>query len=519
MAIRQSTTDAETAIIATTNIALPEADREQRSELLIVEPSPYGGRPACFSNTVQECLFVLTTTMAVGQDAIFQGAIICISSFIGNDLDMSAAEVTWIAAGQNLAAGCFLPLFGRFADLFGRRMTFLASMIGFSACLLVMGFATNAYYMDVCCGLCGIFSAMAVPPAIGKLGAVYPNPSRRKNRAFACFSAGNPVGFALGAFISGVTMSVSTWRTAFWVMCVIYTLFSITAFFTVPSDVEQKTGGFNRATFAQFDCLGAFLVLAGIGVFTAALTLAGTAPDGWRTGYVIALLVVGVFLIGAFVYWQSICLHPLMPLFVWRDRNFTLLVSALCIGSLGNGFWVTLYWQRVQENTPILVAVKLLPMMVGGLAMNIIAALVMHRVSNKLLMVIGAISFVVSNVLFSVAQKESSYWDYYFLALLLCVVGADLEFTVTNMYVMSSLPSEQQSVAGALLNTMERLAATIGIGIQTGVYNSLGGSAFGKGAQLYRPYQSTFWVSLAGAGLTLFLVPFLTIKKQGVKAE
>lgn len=314
-------------------------------------------------------------------------------------------------------------------------------------------------------------------------------------------------------------MSASTWRTAFWVMCLINTLFSITAFFTVPSDEEQKTGGFNRATLAQFDFLGAILILAGIGVFTAALTLAGTAPDGWKTGYVISLLFLGVFLIGAFIYWQSVCSHPLMPLSVWRDRNFSLLVSALCIGSLGNGFWVTLYWQRVQENSPILVAVKLLPMMVGGIAMNIVAALVMHRISNKLLMVIGAISFVVSNVLFSVARKESSYWSYYFLALLLSVVGADLEFTVTNMYVMSSLPSEEQSVAGALLNTMARLASTIGIGVQTGVYSSLGGSAFGKGAQLYRPYQLTFWVSLAAAGLALLLVPFLTIKRQGVKAD
>ena len=511
--------DAETAIAASANSTIAEANGEQSSEFSIVEPSTYGDRPTCFSNTVQECLFVLTTTMAVGQDAIFQGGIICISSFIGNDLNMSAAEVTWISAGQNLAAGCFLPLFGRFADLFGRRITFLTSMIGFSASLLVMGFATNAYYMDVCCAFCGVFSAMAVPPAIGKLGAVYPKPSRRKNQAFACFSAGNPVGFGLGAFISGVTTSISTWRTAFWVMCVIYSSFSIIAFFTVPFDTEQKTGGFNRATFAQFDSVGAILVLAGTGIFTASLTLAGSAPDGWRSGYVVVLLLVGVFLIGAFIYWQSICSHPLMPLFVWRDRNFTLLVSTLCIGSFGNGFWVTLYWQRVQQNTPILVAVKLLPMMIGGLAMNIIAALVMHRVSNKFLMFIGAISFVLSNILFSVARKESSYWAYYFLALLLCVVGADLEFTVTNMYVMSTLPSEQQSVAGALLNTMARLAATIGIGIQTSVYNALGGSAFGKGAQLYRPYQSTFWVSLAGAGLALVLVPFLTIKRQGVKAE
>lgn len=523
MTINSSATDTEIAIVATTKLAPPEPDQAQLSELVVVEHSPpQNDRPACFSNVVQECLFVLSVTMAIGQDAMFQGAILCITSYIGNDLNMTAAEVTWIAAGQNLAAGCFLPLFGRFADLFGRRMTFLASMVGFSACLFVMGFATNAYYMDVCCGICGIFSAMAVPPAIGKLGAVYSSPSRRKNIAFACFSAGNPVGYALGAFISGITMAVSTWRAAFWVMCVIYVLFTIVAFFTVPPDTEQNLGGFNRATFTQFDFLGAALVISGTGIFTAALTLTENAPEGWRTDYVIALLVFGVFLIGGFIYWQSVCQYPLMPLFVWRDRNFTILVCSLCLGyygMCGNDFWVTLFWQRVKRDPPIIVAVKLLPEMIGGLIINIIAALTMHRVSNKLLMVIGAVCFALSNVLFSVAQEDNSYWEFFFLALTLSVVGADFEFTVTNMYVMSSLPSEQQSVAGALFNTMTRLTTTIGIGIQTSVYNSLGGSAFGKGAQLYRPYQSTFWVSLAGSVLALFLVPFLTIKRQGVKHD
>jgi len=83
------------------------------------------------------------------------------------------------------------------------------------------------------------------------------------------------------------------------------------------------------------------------------------------------------------------------------------------------------------------------------------------------------------------------------------------------MYVMSSLPKEQQSVAGGLFNTVTRLAATVGVGIQTSVYNSAGGSAQGKGALLYRPYQATYWVSLVGSVMALFLVPFLTIGRQG----
>lgn len=141
----------------------------------------------------------------------------------------------------------------------------------------------------------------------------------------------------------------------------------------------------------------------------------------------------------------------------------------------------------------------------------------MHKVSNKLLMIVGAVALVICDILYSVQEKHSSYWAFAFPALVLSVIGADFEFTVTNMYVMSTLPSEQQSVAGGLFNTVTRLSATVGLGIQTSIYNSLGGSAFGSGSQLYRPYQSTFWVSLAGAVVAVFLASFVTIERQGSK--
>lgn len=193
----------------------PNPDIEKLAELATVKSNQYGSRPPSFSNLLQECLFVLTTTFAIGQSSVFVGAAIGITSHIGNDLKMTASQVVWISAGQTFAAGCFLLFFGRVADLFGRRTLFLLSMGSFSACMLVVGFASDAFYMDVFCGLSGVCSAAAVPPAVGKLSAVYDKPSRRKNRAFACFSAGNPVGFALGAFIAGISTAVASWRTVF----------------------------------------------------------------------------------------------------------------------------------------------------------------------------------------------------------------------------------------------------------------------------------------------------------------
>ena len=88
---------------------------------------------------------------------------------------------------------------------------------------------------------------------------------------------------------------------------------------------------------------------------------------------------------------------------------------------------------------------------------------------------------------------------------------------------MSSLPKEQQSVAGGIFQTVTRLTMTVGYGVATAVFNTVSkhsnlGSYY-KGDTETQPYAATFWFSTACAGLSLLLVPFLTIGTQGGKEK
>lgn len=73
-----------------------EIDQEQQNIARLRDPNE---RPECFSSTFQECLFVLTSTMAIGQSSFFQGAVIVVLAKIGDDLNMNSAEITWTTAG------------------------------------------------------------------------------------------------------------------------------------------------------------------------------------------------------------------------------------------------------------------------------------------------------------------------------------------------------------------------------------------------------------------------------------
>lgn len=405
----------------------------------------------------------------------------------------------------------------------GRKALFVASLFSFSVLALGTGFVNDGITLDILNGLLGVTCASSVPPAVGILGACYEKPSKRKNAAFACFSAGNPLGFVFGTLFGGIAATIFDWRASYWLMSIIFFVFTIIGIFTIPRDFTPKQP-LNREALKQFDIIGTICVIFGIGMFSAALSLGDTAPQGWKTGYVLALLIVGILLLVGFVLWDLWYPAPLVPMGIWRDRNFSLLLSILMFGYLAfapSSFFIALYFQNIWRLSPLGTAVRLLPMVVMGLATNVVAAFILHRVSNKLIMGIGAVSYLISSTLLAMNRESSNYWTFTFFGLIFAVIGADLQFNVANMYVMSSMPASKQSLAGGLFQTVTRLTTTLGFGIATAVFNSV--SEHPSLASYWdvrtQPYSATFWMSVASSILGIALVPFLTIKTQGGKAK
>ena len=247
------------------------------------------GRPTCFHSTVQEVLFVLTATMATAMSSFLTGGNIVITSLVGSQLHMTNAEIAWISAASSLVlqtsllksglnadlsrrltGGAFLLFFGRIADMFGRRSLLIISMGLYSLLSIATGFAPNALFLDAFNGLLGLCSAAAVPPAVGALGSIYKKPSTRKNYAFACFSAGNPLGYVFGTVFSGVFAQLFGWRASYWYLAIVYGAFTLLAIFTMPKD-QQKIEKFGVDAIKRFDLLGAALVITGIALFTSSL--------------------------------------------------------------------------------------------------------------------------------------------------------------------------------------------------------------------------------------------------------
>ncbi|KAF2266116.1 MFS general substrate transporter [Lojkania enalia] len=477
-------------------------------------------RPECFTSTLQECCFVFSVTMAVAMTSFLLGSVTVMSSFAGRELHMSTAELTWMNAASSLSSGALLLFFGSIADLFGRKTMFIGSMFLFSVFSLAAGFAKTGLTLDILNGVLGIWSASAVPPAQGMLGVVYETPSRRKNKVFGCFSAGNPLGFVFGSIFSGLATRLFNWRAGFYLLALVYIVITLLAVFTVPNDQTEKQS-LDEETLKRLDLPGTAMTILGIGMFCAALSLGGDAPDGWKTPYVLILLVLGVILIVAFVIWEIKYPYAMIDMKIWKDRDFSLLLTILCCGFIGFpvlSFWLALYFQVELGYDALLTGVHMLPMAIVGLLANIVAALLLHKVSNKLLMGIGALAYLFSFILAAAQRKGDSYWAFSFPALCLCVVGADFQFNVANMYVLSSMPPNRQSIAGSLFQTLTRLCTAVGYGIATAIFNAVENNPSKSGYyanNAVEPYAAAFWFSVGAAALGIVFVPWLKIGTQG----
>lgn len=190
----------------------------------------------------------------------------------------------------------------------------------------------------------GLLSAAAVPSAVGMLGAAYEKPSKRKNYAFAYFSAGNPLGFVFGTLFSGIATHLFNWRASFWLLAIIYLVITVLAFFIVPND-DSSMERPSAQTLKKFDIGGTLLTVTGIGMFSSSLryamhcqvrwillmhaSIASDAPQGWRTPYVLVLLILGVLALVGFVFGENYCKFPLVPMGIWKDRDFSLVSHSI----------------------------------------------------------------------------------------------------------------------------------------------------------------------------------------------
>jgi EmrB/QacA subfamily drug resistance transporter len=381
-------------------------------------------------------------------------------------LGFSNADRQWIVTAYALSFGSLLLFCGRLADLFGRKVTFLAGLAGFAVASAVGG-ASASFPMLVTARACqGVFAALLAPSALSLLTTTFTDPKER-GKAFGIFGAIAASGAALGLLIGGALTSYLSWRWCLYVNLAFAALALIGGLLLLER--QAKTPG------ARLDIPGVAAVSGGM--FCLVYGFSNASTHSWRATSTWSFLAAGAALLIIFAAWQSRAAQPLLPPRVVADRNraganLTMLLSGA--GMFGVFLFLIYYMQVTLGYSPVISGVAMLPMVAAiGVTANVGNIVLMPRLGPKPLVIAGMLVNAGGMAWLTRIGAHSGYPSALLGPLLVTGAGMGLIFSSAINTATFGVEPGDAGVASASVNTGQQLGGSIG----TALLNTIAASA------------------------------------------
>ncbi|TMQ96669.1 MFS transporter [Actinomadura soli] len=380
---------------------------------------------------------------------------------VGRGLGFGLDELQWIATAFALPAAGFTLLFGRVADLFGRRRMLLAGMALLAGGSLVGGFATGPAMLLTGRVLQGLATAIATPAALSLLTTSFPEGPLR-TRALGLSGALMSAGFTVGAILGGVLTDLLSWRWAFLINVPVAAVILA----VIPAVVAES----RSRDRAKLDVPGAVTVTGGLLALVYGITSAG--EHGWGSARALGTLAAASVLLVAFVLVERRSPAPLAPLGVLTRRTVTWgnvggFVAFATETSLV--FLMTLYLQKVLGFSALATGLALGVLGAGTFAGGVAAPRIMGRLGGRTTLVGGLVLQAAATVaLLGLGESR----DALPLLLVATAVGGfgNLVAIVAFMGTATSgLPDGEQGLATGLATMTQQVAITLGIPVMSAV--------------------------------------------------
>ncbi|MFF1309041.1 MFS transporter [Streptomyces sp. NPDC058307] len=376
---------------------------------------------------------------------------------IGEGLGFSLAHLQWIGTAFALCAAGFTLLFGRVADLFGRRRLFLGGLVVLGVASLVGGLAQNPEVLITARVFQGLATAAVTPAGLSLMTTSFPEGPLRE-KALGLNGALMSAGFTTGAILGGLLTDLLSWRWAFFINVPV----ALAVLIVAPTVIKESP--------PKLDLPGAISVTLGLLAIVFGLTQAG--ERGWGSANALLSLVAGVLLLVVFWAVERKVSAPLVPLSVLGKRsvawgNAAGLIAFLTETSLV--FLLTLYLQEVLGFSPLAAGLSFGVLGIGTVVGGSVAPKVIGKIGSKQTLIAGGIlQTVFTAALLGLGTTPSSLW----LLLVATFAGG-----VGNMLVIvgfmvtatSGLADHEQGLATGLATMTQQIGITMGTPIMSAI--------------------------------------------------
>jgi len=373
-------------------------------------------------------------------------------------------HLSWVVTAYTLATAASTPIWGKLGDMYGRKGAFMTSIVIFLIGSALSGMAQDMGQLIGFRAIQGLGAGGLMVGVMAIIGDLIPPRERGKYQGMmAGVMALAMIG---GPLVGGTITDNWGWRWSFYINLPlgVVSLGLISAVLHLPRKRAQT----------RIDYLGAGLLTVGITSIVLVTTWGGT-EYAWGSARIMELIGIGVAALVGFVFWQTKAAEPIMPLHIFRSRNFSLMSFIGFITGFvmfGAVLFLPLYQQSVQGASATNSGLLLLPMLGAMLVVSMIAGRVTTNSGRyKVFPVVGSVLMTVGLFLLSQMDTDTTRLT---SGLYMAVLGAGMGclMQITMLVAQNSVEMKDMGVASSSTTLFRTLGSSFGVAIMGALFNN-----------------------------------------------
>jgi len=407
---------------------------------------------------------------------------------IGRQFHAPLSTLQWVVTGYTLSLAALLLLGGSLGDRNGRRLVFNVGVVWFAVASAACALSPNTDVLIATRVLQGVGAALLTPGSLAIIHASF-EPADR-SQAIGAWSGLGGVATAAGPFLGGYLISAASWR---WIFVINIPLGALVLFASTRHVPETK----DPTASGRVDVPGAVMAVIGLTGVTFALIEGPTL--GWTAPLVLAMFVAGASGIIAFVLVERRSTAPMLPLSLFRERQFTVTnaVTFLIYAALGGVlFLLPVELQVVNHYSPLASGVALLPITLIMLLFSARSGQLAARIGPRLQMSVGPVVVGTGLALLARSTTESSYVSGVLPAMIVFGIGLAVTVAPLTSTALGAVADQHAGIASAVNNDVARVGGLIAVAVLP-TLAGISGSSYLHASELSGGFRSA--VLIAGS--------------------
>ncbi|WP_043110044.1 MFS transporter [Paraoerskovia marina] len=370
--------------------------------------------------------------------------------FVGAGGDALALQ-QWVVDAYLITLGAFILVAGSAADVYGRRRVMMWGLIGFGVTSVACALAPTGPALVLARAAQGVAGALLVPSSLAMIVGTFSGPAQ--GRAIGRWTGWTGTAMIVGPLLGGLLVDTVGWR---WVFGINVLPIAVTLW--LLRGVEES----RPATGRRVDVVGA--VLAAVGLAGPVFALIESARFGWSSPVIWVPLALGTACLVGFVLWELRTPDPMLPLRLFRERNFAVgnLATVAVYGALALGpFLVTLFVQQVGGYSATAAGLALLPVTLVMLVMSGRFGDLAARHGARWFMGVGPLVAAAGYLLMLRTDADADYWTDLLPGVLVFGLGLACTVAPLTSTILAAVPEADAGIGSAVNNAVSRIAGLV----------------------------------------------------------